>query len=262
MSADTILFFGHDVSASSRRAYDELLRTSGSRRQVRWLMDVAGGTDVPADLAGEVLAFDSRDFANWGYATFGATMLPGHCHFPALRHAQSLPSTGNIWTIEYDVRFTGDWQLFFDHMDRCDADLLTCHVRSWQQEPAWHWWPTLCGPAGEKLDKALLRRCLLVVARYSPRALAELARLHAAGWRGHQEVLVPTLLGQSGFRVRDINDAGDGSRRFYTSTTSRRGKMRGIFSTVRYRPARKRAGWRSNMLYHPVKPSSWKPDRR
>lgn len=262
MSVESVLFIGHQVSRESRRAYDELRRAVGDRRQVRWLLDVAGCPDVPADLAGEVLPFDSRDFASWGYATFGPTMLPGHCHFPALRHAASLPAGGRLWTIEYDVRFTGDWQLFFGHMDRSDADLLTCHLRSWRQEPRWHWWPSLRGPAGEQLDAAVLRRGLLVVARYSSRALAELARLHAAGWRGHQEVAVPTLLGQAGLEVRDINDVGAAPRRFYTSATSRRGKMRGLFATVRYRPVRNRAGWRRNMLYHPVKPASWKPDRR
>jgi hypothetical protein len=260
MSADTVLFFGHEVSASSRLAYDELRRSSGARRHVRWLLDVAGEPDVPADLAGEMVTFDSREFAGWGYSTFGPKMLPGHCHFPALRHAQAHPLTGSLWTIEYDVRFNGSWDLFFDALDHSDADLLTCHVRTWQQEPYWHWWSTLRGPAGEKLEQSKLRRCLLVVARYSVRALAELARLHACGWRGHQEVIVPTLLEQAGMVIRDINEAGAGARRFYTSTTSPRGKMRGWLSTVRYRPVRNRTGWRRNMLYHPVKPASWNSD--
>jgi hypothetical protein len=256
---DTVLFFGHELSAASCSAFEHLRASAGGGRTVRWLLDTAADPVIPADLRGELATFDSRAFAGWGYATFGDRMLPGHCHFPALQYYRAQPDLGHLWVIEYDVRFTGPWRLFLDHFDACEADLLTCHVRTRAQEPRWHWWDSLRDPQGAPLAGQPQLRCLLVVARYSAAALQRLTALHSAGWRGHQEVLVPTLLAREGLAVRDINDPGSGAaaRRFYTSRTSAKGRMGGWFATLRYRPAHRRAGWRRNMLYHPVKPAGW-----
>jgi hypothetical protein len=80
------------------------------------------------------------------------------------------------------------------------------------------------------------------------------------GWRGHHEVLTPTLLYQNGFRLRDFG--GDGSfvapgeiNAVYTSLGSSSGCL-SVHGTLRFRPSRLSPGLKSGMLYHPVKPIS------
>ncbi len=218
---------------------------------------------LPREFAREVTTYDSRQFAQWGLGTMGNTMMPGHCHFPLVRFCQQNPVVEQLWVVEYDVRFTGDWNILFEHCAQDKADLLACHVRSEQQEPDWHWWSTLLGPGGETVEAGSRTRCFCVTARYSARALLRIAELQASGWRGHQEVLIPTLLLREGMVVRDLNnaEAPDGARRkFYTSRHSHEGNL-SIWGTVRYRPIRGRAGWRRNTIYHPVKPGSAEPPR-
>ncbi len=164
MPGTTVLFLGHETSPESRAAFDHLRQTAGGA-DVRWLLDTARAPVVPQDLESSIIRSDSRRFSEWGFAVHGATMLPGHCHFPVLNYAQQNPGFDWLWTVEYDVRFTGPWRLLFDHFAPCDADLLTCHLRSRRQEPRWHWWDTLQAPEGEVVDAARqrglrLRRCV------------------------------------------------------------------------------------------------------
>ena len=257
LAGTVVIFFGHDVSRTTRNAYRRLRATAGRRVTVKWLLDMAGSPQIPQEFRDEVITYDSRQFNQWGLSTFGPTMLPGHCHFPILRLFQESPKIQQLWLVEYDVRFTGKWKVLFDHFASDDADLITCHLRHHDQEPGWHWWNTLRPPEGQSLDQVQPLRAFLVVARYSAAALAKLIDYQSQGWVGHQEVIIPTLLRHAGLKVRDINDASPShrARRFYVSYSDQNGALE-EFGTMRYRPARAHAGLRSNTLYHPVKPVS------
>jgi len=256
LSGTVVIFFGHDVSRTSRNAYRRLRASAGPAVTVKWLLDLASRPEIPDEFAADIITCNSLEFASWGLRTFGPTMLPGHCHFPLLWLHERNPDITHLWLVEYDVRFTGKWRTLFDHFASDDADLITCHVRHHDQEPRWHWWVSMRSPDGKPAEVELLR-AFLVVARYSAAALAELTAAHRAGWTGHQEVIIPTLLRHFGLKVRDINDASPAhrARRFYVSRSDQNGALE-EFGTVRYRPARAHAGLRSNMLYHPVKPVS------
>lgn len=250
-----IVFFGHDLSRESCSAYRKLRASAGPGVTLRWLLDMGANTSIPSEFRDEILTYNSAQFADWGFPVMGATMLPGHCHFPLLRLYEKHPEIERLWLVEYDVRFTGKWRLLFDHFATDDADLITCHIKTQDQEPRWHWWPTLSSPVDAPPVEIPRVRAFLVVARYSAAALRKLAELHRAGWRGHQEVIIPSLLLHSGMKVRDINDASPahGARRFYISVSGQNGALE-EFGTMRYRPARTHAGFLSNTLYHPVKP--------
>lgn len=260
-STRVVAFISHEASRETIAAFRHLQRTCGSDWSVRWLLDVAHGATVPPDLAPHVWSFHSREFATWGLPTFGPTLLPGHCHYPYLRFFREHPGVEQLWTVEYDVRFTGPWRRFFDHYADDDADLLTCHLRNRPQEPGWFWWPTLRGPfEGVPIAESDQWRALLVVARYSARALRAVIESHVAGWSGHQEVVIPTVLARRGLTVRDLDGrAVDGySRpdpRFYTSYSDEHGSMT-EGGSVRFKPARERPGLLPNRLYHPVKPAA------
>ncbi len=255
LSGTVVIFFGHDVSRTSRNAFRRLRASAGRRVTVKWLLDLAGGPEIPSEFQGEIITYDSRRFDQWGLRTFGAKMLPGHCHFPILRLFMESPKIERLWLVEYDVRFTGKWKVLFDHFESDDADLITCHLRNHDQEPGWHWWESLKPPAEAGEVQPL--RAFLVVARYSAAAMSALIEMQTHGWVGHQEVIIPTALRHAGLKVRDINDASPAhrARRFYISYSDQNGALE-EFGTLRYRPARPHAGLRSNMLYHPVKPVS------
>ena len=257
LTGTVVIFLGHGLSIESCRAFQRLKSTAGPGVTVRWLLDNACKSEIPAGLAGEVLEYDSSRFAGWGYAVMGTTMLPGHCHFPLLQLYEENPGIERLWLVEYDAHFTGRWSVLFEHFANDDADLLTCHVKTWDQEPRWHWWNTLAAPERSEPVDIQRVRAFLVVARYSAAALRLLAQQHRAGWIGHQEVVVPSLLLHHGLTVRDLNHAGPAraARRFYLSVSDPEGKLE-EFGTLRYRPSRIRAGFRRNTLYHPVKPSS------
>ena len=44
------------------------------------------------------------------------------------------------WIIEYDVRFSGNWECFFRYFSESTDDFLTSHIRSYAQEPDWYFW--------------------------------------------------------------------------------------------------------------------------
>ncbi|MGH7178165.1 MAG: DUF3405 domain-containing protein [Tepidisphaeraceae bacterium] len=221
------------------------------------LLDSASGSAIPERLRDCSFSFNSLEFDRWGYATFGSRMLPGHTHFPLLRFFEAHPEYDFYWLVEYDVAFTGHWKSFFAAFGGTEADLLTCHVRTWRDEPDFLWWGSLRHP-NERIDNSELIRSFNVIARFSRQALATLSELHRTGWAGHHEVVEPTLLRRAGLKVADIGGTGDFvvpgfERRFYTSFSTRDGLLVSL-GTVRWRPTESKPGSRRNTLYHPVKP--------
>lgn len=144
-----VLFQCHALNSSTLAALQHLHKTVGQRYRIEILLDRGSADSELPELPVPVYGFDSRNFRNWEFATFGSTMLPGHCHFPLLRYAQKINFLfKHIWFIEYDVRYSGDWNTFFDSYENIDADLLCCHLKSWEHEPGWHFWNTYRVPPG------------------------------------------------------------------------------------------------------------------
>ena len=252
-----VLFLSHEISDVTCSAYRHLRATSGPGIEVCWLLDIASGIAPPAEFQAETQTYDSRGFADMGFATFGQKMLPGHCHFPVLDFYLRNPRITNLWVVEYDVRFTGRWSDFFGLMAGSDADLLACHIRTPDQEPGWCWWGSLCEPVGSLPLEVRPLRAFLVIARFSARALDTVIASHRSGWRGHQEVIIPTLVSRAGLRIADINDVARDARgrAVYTSVNDPLGLLEEL-GTLRYRPIRSRPGIWPGMLYHPVKPTA------
>jgi hypothetical protein len=190
------------------------------------------------------------------YPTIGQDIIPGHAHFPLFQFFLDKPDYDYYWGIEYDVRFSGEWRLFFDSFLGTNADFLTCHIQSYADEPCWPWWelhhPRESIPLHERL------RSFNPIYRISNVALSFLHPAFRSGWSGHHEVALATLLHHNGLTIQDISGGGQYTvpgmeNKFYsTSTSNRRGDLSG--GTMRYRPAFWRYGHKNNKLYHPVKP--------
>lgn len=120
-------------------------------------------------------------------------------------------STGDefFWVIDEAVFASEEtWKELYDEFARCDADLLATEVRVSFEDESWPWWNTLSPPQGciaARGDR--LMAALVPVLRFSRRALHAVCNALSAGWMGHPEVLIPTLVRQAGMTVEDIGGA-------------------------------------------------------
>lgn len=159
------------------------------------------------------------------------------------------------WLIEYDVRFSGDWEYFFRYFSASTEDFLTSHIRRYAQEPDWSFWKL--DDFDRKIDLAKALRSFNPIFRISYPALEYIYQMYLKGWTGIYEALIPTLLFQGNFTLRDFGGTGDfvlpqDINRFYLDSSSCT-LLDG--TTMRYRPPHASlSGYPKNKLIHPVKP--------
>lgn len=188
-------------------------------------------------------------------------LIPGNFIFPILDFMRAHPEFAYAWRLEYDVRFSGDWRAFFAGLADRDADLLGTTLYRHPERPAWPWWGSL-STAAEPVPLAERVRGFFPVIRLSRPAMRHLLDAHHAGWRGHDEVFIPTALAHRGLTLEDIGGTGafvrpGDANRFYTNSPSRDGLWPGTF--VYRHPPGAMVGLPDDgtllagKLYHPVK---------
>lgn len=161
----------------------------------------------------------------------GDSITPGCTHYPLLWLSKSVDAE-HFWVVESDADVTGSWRDFLSAFEDSGADLLAAHLVDYQQNPDWHWWPSLRLPAGTAREALVRRKAFLPVYRISVRALELVNTLQHQGWEGHYEVLLPTLLSSVGFEVRDLRDVAD----CYLGTALDPWKPAETWSSLRWRP--------------------------
>jgi hypothetical protein len=187
-----------------------------------------------------------------GYPTYSPnnSLVPGSSHFLLIKfYRENLYK--NYWFIEYDVRFTGKWKDLFDHFNNSEADLITSHIRRYEEQVNWPFWTSISHPM-EKIETSKLVRSFNPIYRISLPALKYIDEKYQQQWRGHNEVSFATLLYNAGFKLRDFGGKDSFTdqkdiNRFYTD------------GSMLFRPAHM---WLfnkpRNKLFHPVKPEEKK----
>ncbi|WP_440134874.1 hypothetical protein [Chitinophaga sancti] len=214
------------------------------------------GNEIPGFLT-EVNShiFTDDILYNLGYVPLFNKLLPGSNHFPLLDFYKKYSSYDYYWIIEDDVRFTGDWLFFFQYFSKLEEyDLVTSHVRFFEEEPYWYWWDTL------KHSRYFIPfesriRSFNPIYRVSRKALELLSDVLDMKWIGHHEVLLPTIISLGNLKLLDFGGNGrfvlpGSENKFYTSENEIGALKKG---TMRFRPVRRNAGPLKNKLYHPVK---------
>jgi hypothetical protein len=181
-------------------------------------------------------------------------IVPGNCIFPMLSFVESYEDFNYIWRVEYDARFSGNWNVFFDSFETNDSDLLGTTIFGYDFRPEWNWWGSLKSPVNP-LEKKWLLRGFFPVFRLSKKACVILLDSYKSGWAGHDEVSIPTILNYNGCSIEDIGGDGEfvkpeNRNRFYTNTPSTAGLAPGTFV---YHPQECNYPNIPNKLYHPVK---------
>jgi hypothetical protein len=246
--ATAFLFLGHRNTPSIRQAYKRLQLSAENPGDVYWIYDSTNAPPAPG-LKKEPLWTFSLDLLNSTLQyPFGIPhIVPGYAHAPIILFAQEHPEYENFWVIEYDVQFEGEWHAFFESTGTAPADLLTTHVRTYRENPDWEWWDHLQHPT-RHIPHAKRLASFNPIYRISRDALSHLHEAHQRGWTGHNEVVLPTLLIDGGFRVRDLNGTGVYGAQVREPLYNRQ--------TMRWRPPK----WSTsepNMLHHPIKPIGW-----
>lgn len=181
------------------------------------------------------------------------TIWPTNIELPLLWFYKNNQQYEFFWTIEYDVRYTGNWGHIIEEFSECKADLLATTIYRYSFRPGWKHWESLVGPKHIPMERRL--RALFPLYRISKTALEIIDAAYKVGWGGHYEVTIPTIIESSGLEIEDIG--GDGPfvkrvnrNRFYTNTPQNAGLAPGTFTvsenTIDQRFSRP-------MLWHPIK---------
>jgi hypothetical protein len=120
---------------------------------------------------------------------------------------RKLPRPATFIVIEYDVLCTADPAATFAQLIRDFAghDQAVSHFNTFTNVPKWDWWTSLRPPAGVRVDGGEMYKSFIPLQIFNRRMIGACEAALAAGWRGHDEVLVPTIAMRHGFRVLDMS---------------------------------------------------------
>lgn len=258
-----VLFLTHRWDRLVRLRFERLVAEAGELADVFLLMqqseaadraEAEGGAIAPA-----LVRFDVRRLPEvLGYPfAFKDQLSPGSVHFPVLDFARK-HRRGHYFLIEYDVEFSGDWSDFLAGTLASGPDCATLHIRTKLECPNWVWW-NIYRPSsrdrGWALEPESLRRSFNPVYCLSHRAVERMHQAHREGWRGHHELLMPTILMHCGYKVVDLRRSNDFCVGFEQEL--RHAMPLDDLSTVRWRPDVSASEFeirsRGHTLFHPVK---------
>lgn len=183
-------------------------------------------------------------------------IVPGSAHLPLLWLSLKLKHKF-YWFIEDDVVFTGCWDRLITDISADKSDLLCSHLASHRDIPNWTWWSTFKAPSAALKASdplALVTKGFFPIYRISARALLKILDCQRAGWTGHFEVLVPTILKYAGYSVADLNRVSTSP--VYSAGIIRYGEGSDGLSSLRFRPPVSVAELRSSTsptIFHPIK---------
>lgn len=271
ISKTCVLLLTHIADSATYRHYDSLKSQIPADFDLFLLGDNSNNAFTKKKNGTNYFLFTSENLQQLGYPQKTGTrysdeqrgrnphhkdfnMPPGNGDLPVMEFFRSHPDYDYYWVVEYDVRFSGNWNDFFTACMASAADLLCTTLTRYPETPDWYHWDSLTLP-NKGIDRRDLVRGFFPICRFSNRALAQVHRDYSAGAGGHQECLMPTLLYQAGLVLEDIGGTGEFVRpgnenRFYRNTPGEHDLSPGSFV---FRPVMHRTGQEPNMLWHPVK---------
>jgi len=253
-----VVFVSHFISDSYLQRYHKLCRDLEGQYDVYWLFQTDNGISKDPLLCQGVNLeeFTIADLNALNYSPISEYFF-GSEHFLDELFFHRHPDYDYLWSIEYDVVFTGNWNVLFDAFSQNDADMLSAHIAKFETCPSWNWWPSLTFNSADWLPSEKWVKSFNPIHRYSKKALHFLDTfLQHDGNSGFSEALVATVLYNNGYRLEDFG--GEGSfvapvnrDRFYL-------QLPGIhIGTLRWRPEYTIEELAKtaipNHLFHPVK---------
>lgn len=250
------LILSNNTSNHLIQKYEEIYKATNGLGDTLLLYHLSKNYDSATLNEIKTFTFTDKVLTELNYFPLGFTLVPGSNHFPLLKFYLSNLNYDFYWCIEEDVDYTGSWREFFETFSSMDSDFISSHIRRSADEPEWPWWSALAHPY-HIIPQEQRIRSFNPIYRISRRALEILHKALLSKWCGHHEVLIPTLLYESGFSVTDFGGNGEFvpkgfKNKFYVDNTHNKNGMLSD-GTMRWRPVFKEVGELKDKLYHPVK---------
>ena len=252
-----LLFMTHTWNAGIATALAALEEAIGKRFDIHVLVDVTSNPSVPDLDRSHLYRFTADQVTPPDYKVKAAhhpgTIWPMNIELPVLWFFKKHQKYQYYWVMEYDVRFTGDWRVFFDAFEDNASELLATTLYRHRFRPDWQHWRTLTAPMPVPEHERV--RGLFPLYRLSNTALARLESAYLTGWGGHYEVTIPTILTKAGMRIEDFGGDGEfvpagNHNRFYRNTPINAGLAPGTFTVA---PNQTDPAAPPEMLWHPIK---------
>ena len=141
-----VLFLAHFVSDSNLKKYAKLKNDLQDRCDVFWAFQTDSKNEY-ASLNGpevKLYPFDIEKLNELNYTPILEGMY-GSEHFIMESFRHDYPNYDYYWCIEYDVVFTGFWNVLFSAFESNDADFISSHVEFFKdgKNHRWEWWQSL-----------------------------------------------------------------------------------------------------------------------
>lgn len=162
-----------------------------------------------------------------------------HADYPPVVFYNKNTEYQYYWQIEFDVRFNGNWNKFFDFYKDSDADFVSAQIKTKAEYPTWGGW----GSHNLKVEDDVLLESPFPLVRYSNRALQLLGKEFKSGKEGYCEVITPTILNIHNYKILGIDE------KFYSDKTFQVLYLMSeyVYSFLKILP------WNKNKLFHPIK---------
>jgi Core-2/I-Branching enzyme/Protein of unknown function (DUF3431) len=113
-----------------------------------------------------------------------------------------------LWLTDDRITWGEIEEEFHDYFEDVDADLLATEIRSHASDKNWYWWSSIKIPVeGVKIADCGVA-ALLPLMRLSRAAAKAIIDGIQAGWTGHGEALIPTLVNHARLKIEDIGGTG------------------------------------------------------
>lgn len=200
--------------------------------------------------------FTDELIKNIGLNCYYNTLMFGNELHPLFNFAKINLNYKNYWYLEDDVRFSGNWSLFFNEFKNNTADFLSCHIRWVKDFPNWPHSEIYNDTKNYNINQKIAS--FNPICRFSNKSMKYLIS-EMPKWTGHHECLICTLLFNNGYAIEDFSGEGDFTPvnhidKFYNNTKSINYEVtNNPIYTFRWRDVFHSVGDIPNKLYHPVK---------
>lgn len=250
-----VLFSSHIVNTCTRNRFFEIKAGLPFDTKLIWCLNKQEGQPLNLLKDIEVFEFTKEDFQELPYTVFSDEIW-FNANLIMMYFYLRNPQFDYYWFIEYDVVFTGEWNLMLQAFRESKSDLLSSHVERYNKSNAdWQWWNVI-EFINKEIPLAKRVKSFNPIYRLSERSLSFLHDYLSKGNAGYYEVMMPTALYNNGYTIEDFGGTGifvkpENRNRFYVQGTYTN------CGTMRYFPNYSieeiNALGTKDKLFHPVK---------
>lgn len=239
MNKTIILILTHRDCLVVKQEFDKLKKDLGEKYDFKILFNRKNSNDLIFLDKEDVYFFDDSIINEIGFypIAFNKNPFLGNDHFPLFKFAREFSSYDYYWVIEDDVRFSGDWSVFFNTFTIYQNDYIASHFHRDSQNGN--------------------LKSFNPIYRLSQKAIKFLDfQFKENKVSGHHEHVLAQILYIFGYEILDFGGLSAFCpehlrEKFYNNTYN--GKDFNVYVTHRHGPAFKEIGSIPNKIYHPVK---------